>query len=299
MTLNQLIYFQTVAKFEHFRKAAEFLSISQPSLSHSIAMLEEELNIKLFKRNGRNIILTKYGKIFLERVDDILLRLESAEKYMKQLSGKHGHIDIAYVYPLSISYIPKLARSFLDMESNKNISFTFHQHITKDIITGLKNDKFDIGFCSFAENTDEINFIPIIKQDMVIITSENHPLTFEDSVSISVLNEYPIIGYDKTSGLGKVTNKIFKDNKIDPDIKHFSPDENAIAGLVSENFGISLVANVESLSNHNIKIIKISDISIEHTVYLAYKNQNYHINAVKNFINFIQRYTATNKAKTH
>lgn len=56
--------FQTVARHQHFRLAAAELSISQPSLSRSIAVLEEELGIILFERKGRTVTLTKYGKLF-------------------------------------------------------------------------------------------------------------------------------------------------------------------------------------------------------------------------------------------
>lgn len=287
MTLNQLIYFQTIARLEHFRRASEELSVSQPSLSHSMSQLEEELGIKLFKRNGRNVTLTKYGKIFLERVNTILDEIKSTEKYMKQLSGSKGHIDIAYVYPLSFSYIPKLVRSFLDLEENKDTTFTFSQLLTKDIISGIEKDTFDVGFCGKIENKPEINFIPILRQEMVIITSLSHPLVKKDSVRISEIEKYPIIGYDKVSALGNYTSKIFKENRLRPNIVYFSPDENAIASLVAEDFGIAMVANIESLVNYRVKVIKISDREIYHDVYLAYKNDNYQLRAVKDFIKFV------------
>ena len=73
MTLNQILYFQTVARHQHFRLAAAELSISQPSLSRSIAALEEELGIILFERKGRTVTLTKYGKLFLEHADRLCL----------------------------------------------------------------------------------------------------------------------------------------------------------------------------------------------------------------------------------
>ena len=69
MTLNQMIYFQTIAKHEHFRLAATELNLSQPSLSRSIATLEDELGVILFERKGRNVALTKSGKLFLEHVN--------------------------------------------------------------------------------------------------------------------------------------------------------------------------------------------------------------------------------------
>ena len=112
MTLNQLLYFRTVAAHQHFRQAAAELNISQPSLSRSIASLEEELNIILFERQGRNVRLTKYGRIFLEHAERILHETETALFRMHQLAQDEGHVDIAYVFPLANRYIPHTVRRF-------------------------------------------------------------------------------------------------------------------------------------------------------------------------------------------
>lgn len=65
MNLYHLRYFVTLAHMEHYTRAADLLAITQPSLSHAISSLESELGVKLFKKNGRNVTLTKYGKSFL------------------------------------------------------------------------------------------------------------------------------------------------------------------------------------------------------------------------------------------
>ena len=72
MNLYHLRYFVTLAHLEHYTKAAENLSITQPSLSHAISLLENELGVALFEKEGRNIVLTKYGKIFLKDVEKSL-----------------------------------------------------------------------------------------------------------------------------------------------------------------------------------------------------------------------------------
>ena len=72
MNLSQLKYFVTLARLEHYTKAAEELEISQPSLSYAMTMLEQELGTKLFQKKGRNIVLTKYGKFFLDYVEQSL-----------------------------------------------------------------------------------------------------------------------------------------------------------------------------------------------------------------------------------
>ena len=68
MNLNHLYYFRALAKEEHYTRTADMLSITQPSLSHAISMLEQELETNLFEKRGRNVVLTKYGKVFLEYV---------------------------------------------------------------------------------------------------------------------------------------------------------------------------------------------------------------------------------------
>ena len=57
---------------EHYTKAAKQLSITQPSLSHAIGMLEQELGTYLFEKQGRNVVLTKYGKVFLKYAEESL-----------------------------------------------------------------------------------------------------------------------------------------------------------------------------------------------------------------------------------
>ena len=78
MNLHHLRYFVTLAHLEHYTKAAKQLSITQPSLSHAIAALEEELNVRLFEKDGRNVVLTRWGNVFLKDVEEILAHLDSS-----------------------------------------------------------------------------------------------------------------------------------------------------------------------------------------------------------------------------
>ena len=86
MNLNQLYYFKTLAKYEHYTKASEALFISQPSLTHSIKELEKELNTLLFTREGRNVKLSQEGKIFLKYVTQALDILDSGVEEIKQFN---------------------------------------------------------------------------------------------------------------------------------------------------------------------------------------------------------------------
>ena len=289
MNLNQLYYFQKVAVLQHYHQAAKELNISQPSLSRSISNLEDELGLKLFVKKGRNIELTKYGHLFLEHVNRILEEVKITLDKMHSLSSSSGgHIDIGYVFPLAKSYIPHMVRSFLNKDHNHEITFSLSQEITKELITALKTEKYDVIFGSKVPDETEIEFIPVVNQEMVIITPPGHPLKYKKPLVLEDLMDYPVIGYDRTSGLGQYTTSIYKQNHMKPSIAFETSDENAIAALVAENFGIGFVAHVESLKEYNVDILHLDNIKPYHTVYMAYLKDHPRIPAVQKFIEFVQ-----------
>ena len=66
MNLQQLYYFKTIAELEHYTRAAEKLLIYQPSLSYAMSELERELGASLFVKQGRGVVLTKFGRVYEE-----------------------------------------------------------------------------------------------------------------------------------------------------------------------------------------------------------------------------------------
>ena len=71
MNLYQLRYFVTLAKEERYTKATAKSHITQPSLTHAIHLMEDEIGLSLFERKGRNVILTKYGYLFLKEIENL------------------------------------------------------------------------------------------------------------------------------------------------------------------------------------------------------------------------------------
>ena len=94
--------------------------------------------------------------------------------------------------------------------------------------------------------------------------------------------------YDHTSGLGKYTKNFFLSHDIHPEFICESPDENGIASLVAEGFGIALVADVEAIHRDDIVIRHlIPEETFSHTVYMGYVRSQYQLPALKHLIRFI------------
>lgn len=288
MTLNQIYYFQTVARYENYRKAAEELYISQPSLSRSIASLESELGVLLFEKNGRGVNLTKGGKLFLEYADRIIDECEIAKNKMKEMASDGGKIDIGYVFPLASHYIPHNVRDFLNKKENKNVTFNFFQNHTSAIAKKVRSGELDVGFGGYIDK-EEFEFFPVLSEEMVLITPKGHELESHKKVSIQELRNYPVIGYDRESWLGNYTKQLYRRLAFQPNIVVECPDEHSIVALVSEDFGVALVPAIEEINENRVNIHRFDDIELMHHTFMFWMRDRYQLPAVERFIKYMKQ----------
>src|SRR5215212_11333146 len=87
LNFHHLRYFWTVARKGGVRKAAEELHVSQPSISAQLRLLEESLGEKLFKRSGRNLVLSDAGQLVLTYADEIFSAGRELMSAVKQQPG--------------------------------------------------------------------------------------------------------------------------------------------------------------------------------------------------------------------
>ena len=288
MNLNHLQYFRVLAQSEHYTHAANELNITQPSLSHAIASLEKELGIYLFEKQGRNIKLTKYGRIFYEYVERGLKEIDMGEKRICDLASVHnGRIDLGFIYTLGSHYVPHLIRDFLSIEDNRNISFSLKQGNTTELLQGLKDEKYDIAFCSYVEHQPDINFLPIAQEELVVIVSHNHPLAAYDEISLLQIKDEPLVYYDRESGIRPLIDKLFATLHIRPNVICEVEEDSAVIGLVDINYGVAVVPDIAMIANFSVKKLKIIDPPHERYIYLSTIKNRYLPPAVHTFCNYI------------
>lgn len=266
MNLKHLQYFRVIAELEHITQAAARLSITQPSLSHAVSELERELGTTLFEKQGRNIRLTKYGKLFLEYVNRALEELDKGEKMMRELADPcGGRIDLAFTYALGSHFIPQIVQAFSEEEANRKIALSFHEGNAKHLLQGLKEDRFDLVFCTNEERDSEIEFIPLLEQELVLVAPLGHPLAEYDSVNLKETEAYPYISFSSRNGMRQVIDTLFDKARIKPRIACEIEEENAAAGLVSAGCGITILPRSAMLDHYKVKVLPIT-----HPIYRRY-----------------------------
>lgn len=293
MTLNQILYFQKVARLENYHYAAEELYVSQPSLSRSMASLENELGVALFEKKGRGVNLTKAGRLFLEYAEQILEDCKVATDKMREISENGGRIDIGYVFPLAGHYIPHKVKQFLDRKENQNVVFNFLQNHTSAIADRIKSGELDVGFGGCLDR-DDMEFFPVVNQKMVIITPKEHPLAAKERLPLAVLEQYPVIGYEKASWLGTHTRRFYQNSHLSPNIIMECPDEYSIVALVRENFGIAFIPKTDILGETvGVSIHPLEDMELFHQIFMFWMKDRYRLPAVDRFITYMKEQAET------
>lgn len=289
MKLHQLNYFVALARLEHYTKAAEEIGISQPTLSHAIAGLEEELGVKLFRKQGRNVVLTKYGRFFLGYVEESMNVPELGVSKTKGMAGQtKGVIDLAYIYTLGSEFVPRLVGDFLRSHEELETEFHFTVGNTSELIQGLKDEKYDIAFCSMMENEPEVSFTPVGIQNLVVVIPKQHPLSGRGEVDLEEAALYPQIYFTQGSGLRPVVDRLFEMAKIRPQIAYEIEEDGAMAGLVAQNFGIAVMPDIPLLKNMNVEVLKLRSPRYQRYIYMALSKENYQTPIVEKFAEYVK-----------
>lgn len=286
MNLQQLYYFRKLAEVQHYTEAAKALYITQPSLSDSIASLEHELSVSLFQKKGRGVQLTKYGQEFYEYVNQALGILEHGIAAVREKSDSvTGTIDIGCIPTLLGDFLPNA----LDLYHEKcpQVSFNIFHEKSIPVAEGVSSGTYDIGLCSMVENKDDLVFVPITYQELVVIVRNDHPLAVHDSIELTALKGYMLSTYRDTIPIGKTISKILKEKGMEAVYSY--DDEISIAGLINHSSKTAIVADTPFLKQFdNLKKIHLTDVPKDtRMLYLVYSKKNFITAAVEAFANFM------------
>ena len=288
MNLFHLRYFVQLAHTRHYTRAAEALCITQPSLSHAIGQLEAELGVPLFEKSGRNTTLTQFGEEFLTCAETTLATLDAGVESLRRSARGEGVIRLGLLRTLGVEYIPRLAAGFLAAHPGRDIHFTFHTGVTGQLLEGLAARRFDLVFCSKPRADRGLTAVPVEKQDLVLITPRRHPLASRHTIDLRETLPYPHIFFSQESGLRSVVDELFERIGERPQITCETEEDQVIAGLVAQGFGIAVVPYMDLLLRLDVKILQISRPTWERNFYMVSDDKAFLSPAVQEFREFVR-----------
>lgn len=291
MNLDHLRYFIQLSQNENYTKTAKLLHITQPSLTKAMHSLESEINVTLFEKRGRNVVLTTAGKIFAKGVGNSLLQLDRSVSEIEELNSRKTTIQIGALRILSIDWLPSIVQKFQQETNDTSVKFQFSSDtgLSPDILNSLRENKYDVAFCSRMEEYGDIEYFPIEEQNMVCITPLHHELANRTSLTLRETLPYPQVVFSKRSGLYSVIEKMFEDSGGHPIGVYSVEEDQAMAGLVAHNFGIAITPDMELLHSMPLRVIPISYPKWKRVFYMATLKKHFEQPEVEKFIKFVRQ----------
>ncbi|MBW3095823.1 LysR substrate-binding domain-containing protein [Pseudohoeflea coraliihabitans] len=176
MTLDQIRIFIAVAERLHVTRASEALHLTQSAVSASIASLERQYNVQLFRRVGRGIHLTEAGSIFLEEARALVAHADSTRLSLSDLGAEtRGRIRIHASQTVANYWLPPFLVQL--HERHPGIEIKLKVGNTSEVAKAVHDLSADIGFVEGEITEGGLDRHQVASDDLVMFMRKEHPLS--------------------------------------------------------------------------------------------------------------------------
>ncbi|MFB3081367.1 MAG: HTH-type transcriptional regulator CysB [Nitrosomonadaceae bacterium] len=246
MKLQQLRYLCEVANQGlNLSKAAKNLHTSQPGISKQIQLLEDELGVDIFVRNGKRVVkITPPGQTILEIAERMLREAKNLKRVGQEFTNKDsGSLTIATTHTQARYVLPSTVRRFT--ARYPKVRLILRQGNPTQISELVASGEADIAIATEAiELFHELVMLPCYQWNRCIITPPEHPLLKLSKLTLEAIAKYPIITYDFAfTGRSKI-NHAFEAKGLLPNVVLTAIDADVIKTYVELRLGIGIVAQM-------------------------------------------------------
>lgn len=281
MNLRYLEYFCLLAKYQHYSRAAEELGIAQSSLSHAIARLEEELDACLFEKQGRNVVLTHQGALYLKYAESALHLLADGKQQLKKISGA---IRIGFVSSVR-QFLLETICTFRENPACQDCQFLLYENATDLLLQDLAKSRLDLVLASIPNDLNGFTTTTLLKQRLVVIDSTRRPLIKAASIRIPELSQLPLIMHTYNSGIRRITDALFSAQGYRPFIVGEASEDNVLIQMVSMGLGVAIVTQTNDISRSDIRVIELDDPKNYRYIYMTMRKGRYRTLLMDSFVN--------------
>lgn len=246
MKLQQLRYLCEVANQGlNLSKAAEVLHTSQPGISKQIRLLEDELGVDIFVRNGKRVVeTTPPGRAIIEIAERILRDAKNLKQVGQEFANEAtGALTIATTHTQARYALPTAIKKFT--ARYPQVKLILRQGSPTQISEFVTSGSADIAIATEAiELFADLVMLPCYKWNRCVVVPPRHPLLKLEKLTLEALAQYPIITYDFAfTGRSKI-NQAFDTKKLTPNVVLTAIDADVIKTYVELGLGIGILAQM-------------------------------------------------------
>lgn len=288
MEIHQLQYIVEVAKQRNFTRAADAICVSQSTLSHQIAKLEDELGLKLFDRNSRTVYPTQAGEEFINQAKLMLSNLEIAKQGIQDYIGLlKGTLHIGVIASLGrIDYAGMLASFY---KKYPGLNFEIVQDGTYRLLEKLGTGELDLAFVALPDVVEysEIDFYHLAYDDYVLVIPAEHRFVGRKTIDLAEAADEKFIFHPSSDRMHYSCLEACLKAGFKPNIVCQSSHSPTCLSLIHAGMGIGFFPQEKIREqNFNIAVIKLNK-PIKKDISLAISKRASSVPAVKTFYQFV------------
>lgn len=279
MNLQQLRYLNEIVRRNlNISEAAATLYTSQPGISKQIKLLEEELGIEIFVRNGKRIVaVTEPGKAILDIAQRILLEADNLKQVGQEFQDQDsGHLILATTHTQARYALPPVVKQFI--KRYPKVKLGLHQGNPTQVAEQVLNGEADVAIATESLSLyDGLITLPCYEWHHCVVVPPKHPLLNEKKLTLAKLAQHPIITYDYAfSGRGKIDDA-FSAAGIAPNIALTAIDADVIKTYVELGLGIGILAELAFIPerDRHLRKIEAGHLFKANTTRLAIRKNEY------------------------
>jgi len=240
MDTRQLEMFRAVAEEGAFTAAALRLHVSQSAVSRQLKLLEEELATLLFHRTGRGVTLTPAGELLLSAANRINREMQDVVSQLSATQAlQRGLVTLGGGMTVCLYILPKLLRKF--RAQYKEVDLRVITGSTDMILRQLRSREIDIALLTLPIVAADLDVIPVLKEEMVVVTAGKHPLARRRFVEPRALARHPLILFENGSNTRKVVDEFFLTEETPVNVIMETENVEIIKSMVASGLGVTVV----------------------------------------------------------
>jgi LysR family transcriptional regulator, regulator for metE and metH len=236
LEIKHLRMIRSIAETGNMTQSANRLFLSQSALSQQLKDIEGKLNVNLFFRTRRKMILTSTGKKLLQTAEHVIEALEDAElEIAKQAAGDRGELKVGTQCVFCYKWLPRVMNVF----QGKFPNIAFEIGNSEDLAGELEAKKFDLIITASPSPDDNYTYSPLFKDQMVCILPENHPFGTQSCIHLNDFSKVDLISHAE-KGRNRFYQTVLKPKGVEPKRLMTVGQPNAIIEMVASGFGVGV-----------------------------------------------------------
>ncbi len=286
MDFGQIEAFVQVAAHSSFSRAAEFLQLTQPSITARIQALERELGEELFERGGRGVKLTDAGRAFLPCAERILQQIQEARDAVDEVRHvQMGSLRLGASITFSTYVLPGLLHRW--RQEFPGVDVVIRTGRSEQVLNMLLTDEVQVAIGRTLSSPDAEQ-IPLYDDEIILVAYPQHEFARARNVTIAEAAREPIVLFDRGSSYYAMIHDLFRKAAVIPNVAMELDSLEATKRMVEEGLGIALVPKVtveRELKEGSLVRVDLSDVApIERPISLMMRKNRKRSRTVQAFV---------------